>query len=186
MDNYSDLPLDKAYKLIGHGPVVWVSTSSKEEEYDLTPIAWNCPVAKSPTSLLIAVGKRHKTHSNIKDTGEFAISVPNILQVELVRQTGSVSARDTDKFNEFSIESKPGVKTKTKIPLGCLGFAECKLVHSFEVGPVSLFIGECLIAGINKKAYRDERVLIENKEAKTIHHLGSKIFAVPADEIDTL
>jgi flavin reductase (DIM6/NTAB) family NADH-FMN oxidoreductase RutF len=184
MNDYQDLNLDKAYKLVGHGPVVWVSTVCRER-YNLAPIAWNCPVYKDPTRILVAVGSSHKTYEDIRETGSFIVCVPNIFQVELVRQTGSVSGHKVDKFEEFCIETQMGSKVKAKIPIGCVGFAECRLVEHFELDQVGLFVGECLKAGINSKVYKDERLRVEEKEAKTIHHLGNKVFAVPADEIDS-
>ncbi len=185
MDNYIDISPDKAYQLIGHGPVVLVSTKSEgsEPEYDVTPIAWHCPVHKSPTRVLIVVGKRHKTHENLISRNEFILNIPNKSAAGLVRKTGSVSAREVDKFKEFNIDSKPGKEIDAKIVSGCIGWLECKVIEKMQTGEVGLIIGECVYAAVDKSAY-NERLIVEKPSGKTIHHLGNRIFCIPSDELD--
>ena len=64
---YKDIAINKAYRLINHGPLVLVCTHSKDGQADIAPVAWNCPVECEPTRILLAMAKEHKTVKNIKD-----------------------------------------------------------------------------------------------------------------------
>lgn len=186
MDDYLEMNVNQAYKLIGHGPLVLISSGNQEAGYDIAPIAWNCPAAKKPSRIVLAVGSRHKTYENIENISEFIVCIPTIFQVELVRKTGSVSGKESDKFEEFCIEYTMGEKVKARLPLKCLGFMECKVVEKMKCGELGIFVGECVKAGVKEGVYVNGRICIEKKEAKTLHHLGSKVFAVPADQLESI
>lgn len=182
MTKYKKLPLDKAYRLIGHGPVLLISTRSKKGEYDVSPVAWSSPVQMSPAQILIGVGPKHKTAINIRETKEFIASVPRPNQAKLVRETGSVSGKKVDKFKTLKIKSFIGKKINAKAPVGCMGYLECKVVRIIKTDDVDLIIGECVAAKADSKGFSD-RVLPERKEGQTLHHLGSKIFTIPSKVI---
>ncbi len=182
---YIEIPVDISYRLVNHGPVVLVSSRSPGGRYDIAPVAWNCPVGKSPPRILIAVGRSHATFENISSRGEFAVSVPCLGQEKLVRETGSVSGRDSDKFSEMNIEYTAGEKTDTRIPLGCSGYIECSLSETFETGKVALFIGDALAAAADPEAF-SERIRPESEKGRTLHHLGGKVFALPSEKLSTV
>jgi flavin reductase (DIM6/NTAB) family NADH-FMN oxidoreductase RutF len=57
-----------------------------------------------------------------------------------------------------------------------VGYIECKLIQQFETEGPTLFIGEGLAGAARKDAF-EGRLLVENEEARCLHHLGDKIFA---------
>lgn len=182
MKNYTDIPVESAHRLINHGPVVLVSTRDENGKYDIAPIAWTSPVHKTPPRLLVVIGKRHKTYENIKATGEFIVCVPHKSQVDMVKKTGSVSGKESDKFEDMNIEAFSGKKVDAKVPVDSVGYIECKVVNGLEIGLVEIVVGEPVTAAADKEAY-NERLFTEKKAGKTLHHLGGRIFAVPSDEI---
>lgn len=182
MKSYVEIGLESAMLLINHGPVVLVSTKDEKGGYDIAPVAWNCPLGKNPPRLLIVVGKRHRTCENITAAGEFIICVPHVSQAEMVRETGSVSGREIDKFDSMNIEAFAGSSVDAMIPEGCVGYLECKVEKVIDGGHVDIVAAEVLRAVVDKEAF-DGRLLVEKEAGKTIHHLGDKIFAVPSDEV---
>jgi flavin reductase (DIM6/NTAB) family NADH-FMN oxidoreductase RutF len=177
MSDYIEIPVDKAYRLINHGPLILVSTRSKDERYNIAPIGWNCPVEVSPARILIAIDPGHQTYRNIEDTGEFIACVPNSSQADIVRNTGSVSGRDADKFKEFNIDFTEGHMIKAAVPKGCVGHIECKVIEKFEIVGTALVIGEAVCAYADKRGFTD-RVLPESSEGQTLHHLGGGVFGI--------
>ncbi len=177
------MALDEAYRLINTGPVVMVATVSADGVYDVAPIAWSCLARKSPTRVLVGVGKSHKTFTNIEDTGAFVVGVPNIAQTELVKATGSVSGHDLDKFATRSIESIPARKIDCQIPVGMIGYIECKLAQIYDTGKLALIMGDAVHAAVDPQAYDGDRILSETPAGKTIHHLGNKRFMTLGDQI---
>ncbi len=180
---YNDMPLDEAYRLINTGPVVMVSSVSKSGEYDVAPIAWACPAQKSPSRVLVGVGRSHKTFTNIEETGEFVVSVPNISQVEMVTATGSVSGADVDKFTELDIKSIDAKTVDCKIPDGVIGYLECKLVEIYGGERLGLILGEAVAAAVDAEAYKGDRLLCETPAGKAVHHLGDRRYMTLGDKV---
>ncbi|MDA3793425.1 MAG: flavin reductase family protein [Elusimicrobia bacterium] len=176
-----DISLDKAYRLLNHGPLILVSTRSAGGDYDIAPIAWNCPVKKSPTTVLAAIGKSHKTYDNIKETGEFIVCVPSAGQADMVKDTGSVSGRNTDKFKEFGIKAGKGKNLDCLVPKGIVGAIECKFKEEYDEG-VALVIGEAVRAYGSKEGFI-KRVYPENREGRTLHHLGGGDFSADSRDV---
>jgi len=185
MENFIKIPIDSSHRLINHGPTVVVSTRDEKGMYNLAPIAWNSPVGKNPPTLLIVVGKSHKTNDNIKKTGEFIVCVPHKNQTEMVLKTGKISGHETDKFRKYSIKSFRGEKINALIPVDCVGFSECTVKKIVELEKVNIFIANVVQARAKKGVFRD-RLLVEKEEAKTLHHLGGHLFSVPDSEIINL
>ncbi len=177
------MPLDEAYRLINTGPVVMVSTVSKSKQYDVAPIAWACPAQKSPSRVLIGVGRKHKTFTNIEETGQFVVSVPNISQVAMVTATGSVSGADVDKFAELDIPAIDAAQIDCKIPDGVIGYLECKLVEIYGNDHLGLILGEAVAAAVDPRAYDGDRLLAETPAGKAVHHLGDRRYMTLADEV---
>ena len=182
MKRYIEIGIESANRLINHGPVVLVSSKDKKGLYDTAPIAWTSPVEKSPPMLLIVVGKEHKTYENIAAGKEFIVCVPHVSQVQLVLKTGSVSGKETDKFESLNIESFAGKKVDARVVGECVGYIECKVVKIIEMKDVGIIVGQVLLAAVDEQAY-SERLVCERQAGKTLHHLGGNAFAVPGDEI---
>jgi flavin reductase (DIM6/NTAB) family NADH-FMN oxidoreductase RutF len=183
MNPYEPVDESLIYRLINHGPVLWIATRSASKEPDIAPIAWNCPVRKNPARILIAVGSKHRTFRNLRETGRFAACVPHRSQAEPVRRTGGVSGETQNKFETMGIESFLSQRLDVPIPKGVIAFMECRVDRYFEAGAVMLVTADCLHAEADPRAFR-ERMLAERNEGKTLHHLGGGIFCSPSDAPD--
>jgi len=183
--NFKQIPIESSHRLINHGPTILVSTRDEKGTFNIAPIAWNCPVGKNPPTLLTVIGKRHKTSENIKKSQEFIVCVPHKSQTEMVIKTGKISGYEVDKFTKFKIISFCAEKVKALVPSNCVGYSECKVNKVVELDKVSIFIAVVVQAWANQGTFK-ERLLVENKEAKTIHHLGGNLFSIPSSEIINL
>ena len=181
-DAYVEIGLDQSHRLINHGAVVLVSTRNADGTYDVAPVAWNCPASKDPPMLLVVVGRGHRTWENIDRTGEFIAVVPHRSQSELVMAAGSVSGRDVNKFEKFAVEAFAGANVDALVPQGCIGFLECKAENTMGGPRADAILARVLRAVVADGAF-DGRLLVETEAGKTLHHLGEKIFATPADTI---
>lgn len=183
MGIYGAIPVEQAYRLMGHGPLVLVSTRSAKGAYDIAPVAWNTPVEKLPCRAAVVIDRGHKTFQNISETGEFAVCVPKAAQACMVRLAGSISGREAGKFEAFHIPWIPGVTMDVRIPEGILGHLECGVLKILDFDDAAIVIGECRYAAADPRGFNG-RVLAEFPDGKTLHHLGEKIFAVPGDVPD--
>ena len=179
---YKEISVNEAYRLLNHGPLVWVSSCSASGHYNIAPVAWCCPFDMQPTQVLLVLDSLHQTLRNLKETRGFAVSLPHISQAGWVRQTGSVSGKDKNKFELFSIPFTETPNMKIRIPEKVIAFMECRVEEIIDRHGTSLVIARCLHAAVLGGLY-DQRLLVELPEAKTLHHLGSKQFACPSDQI---
>lgn len=184
MSAYKRIDLEHATRLIGHGPVVWVATKFDDEQYDIAPIAWNMPARKHPPRMVIGVGKRHLTYENIVATNEFVAAIPVSVQVHAIRNSGSTSGLDVDKFKAFEIEWQQAEKVDCRIPKNCLGYLECKVIEKVDTGHLVLFIADIVAAGADPDGFDGQTVQVDHAKGKTLHHLGDKVFACPSEKTD--
>ncbi|MFC1482691.1 flavin reductase family protein [Candidatus Margulisiibacteriota bacterium] len=180
---YKQVSINKAYRLINTGPLVLVSTTSKKGIPNIAPIAWCTPAELSPTRVLLVMAKEHKTTKNIKKTKKFIVSIPHKNQVKLVLKTGEYSGNEIDKFKKLKMKTINGKKVKTKIPDGVIGYIECKVWKIVQEEDANIVIGDTIYAAANPKAFKNDRLLSEKKEGKTLHHLGSKKFITTGGKV---
>lgn len=171
-----------AYRLIGSGPVVLVSSLLKGRA-GLTPIAWHMPVSDDPPIVALEIWKDHFIHKAILETGDFVINIPSSDMAEIIRKLGSVSGKKTDKFKKFGLIKESGKLVKSPRLKSAIGIIECKLRREEAIlKKYSLILGDIVYAEAEKGIFTD-RWHPEKKGPKLLHHLGGKIFSVPAPRI---
>ena len=74
------VPLEKAYRLLNHGPTVLVS-SQDDKSTDVMAAAWACALEFSPAKVTVVLDKSTKTRSIIEKSGLFALQVPTLKQL---------------------------------------------------------------------------------------------------------
>lgn len=145
--DYEAITVQEAYKLQNAGGLVLVCTRSPQGRYDLAPVAWCCPLDYAPQSRFICVlDTGHKTYEDLKATGEFIIALPSFSQKGMVEACGSVSGREADKYEKFSISSHKGEKVDALIPEGSAGWVECRVSGISVEGTSAVVYGDALAA----------------------------------------
>jgi flavin reductase (DIM6/NTAB) family NADH-FMN oxidoreductase RutF len=181
--NYVNIELSKAYKLLNTGAVGIICTRSVSGNYNMAPVAWITPIEYDPvTRVLIVLDKENKTCRNILDTGVYAVAIPHIEQVEMIKSLGSTSGNSHDKISELGISTFPATEIDVLLPKGCIGYIECKMYRSIEDESVMLMLGESVHATVLESAF-NRRLLAEKPEGKAVHHLGGKVFVTSSDKI---
>ena len=174
--------LDIAYRLIGPGPVVLVSSLFGNRPA-LTPIAWHMPVSDDPPIIALEIWKDHFAHKAILKTGDFVVNIPPSSMVDIVRKLGSVSGAKVDKFKKFGLKMKKAHSVRSPRLGGAIGVLECKLRRDAPLlKKYSVVLGDVVWAEAEDGAFKD-RWLPEKTGPRIIHHLGGKIFSVPAKRI---
>lgn len=172
------VPLNKTNRLINHGPTVLVSSFYKNRP-NVCTIAWNMPVDFDPPKLACIIGEDNYSFECIKNTKEFVINVPDKSLLRKLIQCGSTSGRDIDKFKKFSLTPIPAAKVKPPLIKECIAHLECKLLRDDLVDEYNMFLANVVCAWVEKPLFKDNRLLVEEIKAKTIHHLGARYFTFP-------
>ncbi len=104
---------------------------------------WGKPV------FLVLVRPSRFSYRNLEETGEFTVNVPGPDMSEAIRDCGTLSGRDTDKFERCRLTPMPGRRVKAPIIDECSIHYECRVVHKNDVQPPALE------GAIRSSAYRD-------------------------------
>lgn len=174
--------LKTAYRLIGPGPVVLVS-SLYDGRPAITPIAWHMPVSDDPPIVALEIWKGHFVHKAVLQTGDFVINIPPSGMADVVRQLGSVSGRKTDKFKKFGLKKEAPLKIKSPRLAAAIGILECRLRKDRRLlDKYDIVLGDVVHAEAESGLFAD-RWLPEKKGAGIFHHLGGRIFYEPAGRV---
>jgi len=175
----ASVQLDKAYRLINHGPTVLVSSQYMGIS-NVMAAAWACPLDYDPSKLTIVLDRATKTRELVEQSGSFVIQVPNIAQLHMTRQLGSHSL-----FNEPDKLSKAGVELFTMdgfdLPFvaGCSAWLACKVTEEPSMQEkYDLFIGEVIGAWSDIRIFKNGHWHFEMADPKwrSLHHVSGGYF----------
>lgn len=189
----SDLPphcqpvaLDKAYRLMNHGPTVLVSASHAGVA-NVMAAAWAGVLDFMPPKLTVVLDKATATRALIEASGQFALQLPTRAMATLTTGVGTDSAHTVpDKLHKHGVQlfSVPG----SGVPLvqGCVGWLLCRLVpepHNQQT--YDLFIGEVTAAWADDRVFSQGRWHFDQADnaLRTIHHVAGGSYLVSGDTI---
>ena len=176
------IALAKAHRLLTSGPVTLI-TAAYNQRVGIMPASWVMPISLKPLLVALSVASSAFTHELIEKSNEFAINIPTGDLARAVKQAGSISSRDVDKFKVLGLH--PIAATKISAPLveECIGHLECTVVDRYTFGDHTLFIAEIQAAQVETGTFEGVW-LVEKEEAKVLHHLGGSTYCVPKGRFD--
>jgi flavin reductase (DIM6/NTAB) family NADH-FMN oxidoreductase RutF len=178
---FKNIPITNANRLINHGPTVLI-TSKLGEKMNVMTAAWQMPVSFKPMLIAVSIGHERFSHKLISESREFVVNIPHLGIIQEVFCCGTHSGRDTDKFKVCKLTPLKAQKVNAPIIKECIGNIECRLYSHHEAGDHTIFIGEVVAASV-KEGIFDGHLRVDLDQAKTLHHLGGKVFCHP-DGID--
>lgn len=127
-------------------PVLLVGTYDQDGKANLMTAAWGGICCSKPPCFAVSLRKATYSYSAIMERKAFTIGIPSETQLKEADYIGIVSGRKADKFAETHFT--PVKSELVDAPYaGEVPFVlECKLLHSFELGLHTLFVGEILDA----------------------------------------
>lgn len=183
MDSHiSPVDLQKAYRLINHGPTVLVSTRYAGVD-NVMAAAWACALDFAPPKLTVVLDKSSKTRELIEKSGTFVIQVPTAAQLQLTNEVGTLSlSSEPDKLKKCGVELFSVAGHDLPFVAGCSAWLACKLVpepHNQQT--YDLFIGEVVGAWADTRVFRDGRWHFEDAAPswRSLHHVaGGNFYAI--------
>lgn len=190
--NATYVSLDKAYRLLNHGPTVLVTTAHGEQR-NIMAAAWNMPLDFDPPKIAIVIDKKTYTRELIEASGSFAINVPCRVQAEMVVRVGSSSGRELlgkeadNKFAAFDLPTFAASKIAAPLLKGCVAWLECKLIAEPHIqNTYDLFLGEVVAAHADARVFSDGRWHFEGfDDLRTIHHVAGGAFMAIGEAFTT-
>lgn len=178
--------LTKAFRLLNHGPTTLI-TSSHAGKQNIMAAAWVCALDFKPPKVTVVIDSNTYTRQLIEAEGSFAISLPCVKQIGMVKKVGSISGADfpeSGKFTEYGIETFAAQQISAPLVKDCVGWLECKIIpEKHNQDTYDLFIAEVVAA------YADERVFSDghwhfdgHDDLRTIHHIAGGVFFATGQE----
>jgi flavin reductase (DIM6/NTAB) family NADH-FMN oxidoreductase RutF len=176
------VPLEKAYRLLNHGPTVLVS-SHFEGVDNVMAAAWACALDFAPPKLTVVLDKAVKTRELIEQSGRFVVQVPTVALLDLTNEVGSRSlAQHRDKLLDAGVSLLRLAGDALPFVDGCSAWLECRLIpERHNQASYDLFIGEVVAAWADDRVFRDGHWHFESADPRwrSIHHVaGGHFYAI--------
>lgn len=111
---------------------------------NIITVAWHMPTSFNPSLYAISIGKTRFTHDMISDSGKFCVNFMPAEQRKGMEVCGSVSGRNTEKFEESGFGKVECGKIDCPRIRQAIGYLECEVAGSIETGDHTVFIGKVL------------------------------------------
>jgi len=153
-------------KFLPHFPTVLVGTGTGNESNLITATMIHIFSIDPP---MIGVGISPKRHSFdlLEEHGEFTVNVPDKEMLEKVKDCGSASGKDIDKFKEFDLTKEQGGSIVVAGVKECPLVLECKVEKKVETGDHHWFVGKVVNARKSKEFKREQAIIYWGGEFRT-------------------
>jgi len=182
MNTIQLVPLEKAYRLLTHGPTVLVS-SHHDGVDNVMAAAWACALDFAPPKLTVVLDKATRTRALVEGSGRFVVQVPTVAQLQLTHAVGTRSlAQDPAKLADAGVAWLHLAGDTLPFVAGCAAWLACRLVpEPHNQSAYDLFIGEVVGAWADERAFRDGHWQFEHADPawRSIHHVaGGQFYAI--------
>jgi len=160
-------PLSKVYQLIEPGPVVMVTTASKNKANIMT-MAWHMMIDFEPPIMGCVISNQNYSFDILKKSKECVINIPTVELASEVVGVGNTTGSKIDKFKKFKLSKEKASFVKVPMIAQCYANLECKVVDMKMATKYNIFILQVLKAWITTS----------KKRQLTIHHCGNGNFIV--------
>ena len=172
-----------AKALIFPTPVWCVGSYDTNGNPNVMTIAWGGICCSKPPCVTISLRKATYTYGNIMERQAYTLSVPSQHQVQEADYFGMVSGRNTDKFKETGLTPMKSERVDAPYVGEFSMILECKVIHHYEIGLHTHFVGEILDVKIEDSMLTDEgtpdiekiRPIVFSPEVRKYHTIGKFI-----------
>ena len=205
--HFTPVPLDKAYRLLNHGPTVLVSAAHAGQR-NVMAAAWACALDFAPPKVTVVLDKATRTRELVEASGHFALQLPTVPMAALTEAIGTESAHThPDKLTEaigtesahthpdklqrhavplFDAPALPDIAAEHNPPLvqGCAAWLVCRVIpepHNQQA--YDLFIGEVVAAWADDRVFRNGHWEFDTAPdaLRTLHYVaGGQFYATGA------
>lgn len=181
---FAPVALDKAYRLLNHGPTVLVSASHAGRT-NVMAAAWSMPLDFSPPKVAVVIDKATATRALVEGSGAFVLNIPTKAMAPQVLGVGTDSAVTLpDKLSRHGVEIFSADGHDQPLVQGCVGWLLCRLLpEPHNQQQYDLFLGEVLAAWADSRVFRNGHWEFDDAPAalRTLHYVaGGQFYVVGA------
>ncbi len=125
-------------------PALVVGTYDGDGRPNVMTAAWGGICCSSPPCVTVSLRKATYTYGNILEQKAYTLSIPSENFVKEVDYFGMVSGKDEDKFTKTGLTPARSELVNAPYVEEFPVILECWLLHTFEIGLHTQFVGEIL------------------------------------------
>jgi flavin reductase (DIM6/NTAB) family NADH-FMN oxidoreductase RutF len=179
--HFSPVPLEKAYRLMNHGPTVLVS-SAHDGVSNVMAAAWSMPLDFDPPKVSVVIDKSTLTRQLVEASGIFVLNVPAQTIARQVIGVGTDSAKTVpNKLLKHGVTTFAATQVEAPLVGGCVAWLECRVVPvPHNQNTYDLFIGTVVAAWADSRVFSDGRWHFDDApdELRTLHYIAGGEFFV--------
>lgn len=164
-------------------PVWCVGSYDTNDQPNLMTIAWGGICCSSPPAVTISLRKATYTYGNIMARKAYTISIPSAKYVKEADYVGMASGKRENKFKTTGLTPIKSELVDAPYVDEFPMILECKVMHTYEIGLHTQFIGEIIDVKVDQAALTDGGLPDMNKvgpfiyggEIQSYHRIGEKI-----------
>jgi flavin reductase (DIM6/NTAB) family NADH-FMN oxidoreductase RutF len=119
---------------------VTVVTAKDGNQFHGMTVSAFTSIALQPPLVLVSIEKTSRTHDMIQNSEHFGVTILADDQKDISdRFAGRIPAFDDNRFLELAIET---LTSGAPFIVGGLAYLDCHIVHTYDTGLHTLFIGE--------------------------------------------
>ncbi|WP_416763603.1 flavin reductase family protein [Roseateles sp. So40a] len=176
--------MDKAYRLLNHGPTVLVSAAHGGVR-NVMAAAWSCALDFKPPKVTVVLDKATRTRELVEASGVFVLQVPTAQQAALTHQLGNRSLHDDpEKLAHAGARLVDVRVADASVPLveGCAAWLVCRVLPEPRNEQVyDLFIGEVIAAWADARVFSNGHWHFESAPPalRSLHYIaGGQFYAI--------
>ncbi|RYX98277.1 MAG: flavin reductase [Comamonadaceae bacterium] len=173
------VPLEKATRLLNHGPTVLVS-SRHGGVANVMAAAWACALDYTPPKLTVVLDKSSATRGLVEKSGTLVVQVPNVSQLDMTYRVGHSSlSSDPDKLAACGVELFDIAGAGLPFVSGCSAWLACKVMpepHNEQT--YDLFIAEIIGAWADTRVFKNGHWNFEQADPswRSLHYIAGGHF----------
>jgi len=180
-DHVTAVPLEKAYRLLNHGPTVLVS-SAHGGNTNVMAAAWAMPLDFAPPKVTVVLDKATRTRELVEASGFFALSVPCAGFARQTLAVGTDSAKTMpEKLATHGVTTFDSGHPAAPLVNGCVAWLACRVLREpHNQTAYDLFIGEVVEAWADSRVFSNGHWHFDEapETLRTLHYVAGGQFYV--------
>ncbi len=164
-------------------PVWCVGSYDTNYRPNLMTIAWGGICCSKPPAVTISLRKATHTYGNIMARMAYTINIPSVNYVKEADYVGMASGKREDKFKTTGLTAVKSELVDAPYVDQFPMILECKVIHTYEIGLHTQFIGEILDVKAEESVLNDTGMpdminvapFIYGSEIQTYHRIGDMV-----------
>jgi flavin reductase (DIM6/NTAB) family NADH-FMN oxidoreductase RutF len=160
-------------------PIAWVSTLDADGRANLAPHSFFSVASADPATVMFTSVGEKDTLRNIRETGEFVISVASAHLVHAVNDSSAPFDHGTDEAQQLGLAMAPSTTVAPPRVADSPASIECRLHQIIEIGTSYVVMGTVTLVSVAESALDGDHPTME--ELRPLSRLGINEWGMPPE-----